>query len=87
MVVDYIAKQVDIPSEQYCDYDWNGRSMMLHRGEIRIFLGIHKATDRDAKEMVAWLIERVLATEPDWENLKVIVEQRFRELKIEPATR
>lgn len=85
-VVDYIAKLVDVPSEQYLDYDWNGRSIKRHRGEIRSFLGIHKASVKDAKQMVDWLINFVLAAEADLEHLKVIVEQRFLQLKIEPPT-
>jgi hypothetical protein len=85
-VVDYIAKQVDVSSFEYRNYEWNGRSMMRHRGEIRSFLGIRKATVKDAKEMVDWLIKKVLAMEPDLSHLKIIVEQEFRELKIEPPT-
>lgn len=85
-VVDYIAKQVDVSSFEYRNYEWNGRSMMRHRGEIRSFLGIRKGTVKDAKEMVDWLINKVLATEPDLSHLKIIVEKEFRELKIEPPT-
>ncbi|MGB3191607.1 MAG: DUF4158 domain-containing protein [Limnoraphis sp.] len=85
-VVDYIAKQVDVPSEQYLDYDWDGRSIKRHRVEIRSFLGICKASVQDAKQMVDWLINWVLDTEVDFEHLKVTVEQRFLQLKIEPPT-
>ena len=86
MIVDYIAKQVDVPSAEYLDYDWNGRSMKRHRGEIRSFLGIRKASVKDAKQMVDWLINSVLASEVDLEHLKVVVEQQFLHLKIEPPT-
>lgn len=86
MIVDYIAKQVDVPSAQYLDYDWNGRSIKRHRGEIRSFLGIRKASVKDAKQMVDWLINSVLASEVDLEHLKVVVEQQFLQLKIEPPT-
>ncbi len=72
MIVDYIAKQVDVPSAQYLDYDWNGRSIKRHRGEIRSFLGIRKASVKDAKQMVDWLINSVLASEVDLEHLKVV---------------
>lgn len=86
MVVDYIAKQVDVPSTQYLEYDWNGRSIKRHRGEIRSFLGIRKASVKDAKQMVDWLIKSVLTESLDFSYLKVIVEQRFLQLKIEAPT-
>lgn len=85
-VVDYIAKQVGVPAERYLDYDWNGRTMQRHRGEIRSFLGIRKASVKDAQQMVDWLIAFALAESVDAEHLKVLVEQRFVQLKIEPPT-
>ena len=87
VVVDYIAKQVDVRSEEiFKNYDWNGRSLKRHRGEIRRFLGIRKASVGDAKQMVDWLIDNVLAAETDPERLKVMAEQQFVRLKIEPPT-
>ncbi len=85
-VVDYIAKQVLVPSELYLNYDWKGRTYMRHRSEIRTFLGIRPATVKDTKALVDWLVSEILQTEAELEPLKEIVEQRFQALQIEPPT-
>lgn len=86
VIVDYVASQVGVPAEKYLDYSWDGRSMQRHRTEIRAFLGIRKATVQDAQAMVNWLIEHLLPQELNIVHLKVEVEKRFRELKVEPPT-
>jgi Domain of unknown function (DUF4158) len=85
-VVSYIAQQVNVPAEKYFEIDWNGRSMMRHRGEIRAWIGFRKATGNDRQEIVKWLCKQILAQESELEHLKVLVEQRFLFLKIEPPT-
>ncbi len=85
-VVDYIALQVQVPSELYLDYNWKSRTYMRHRSEIRTFLGIRQATVKDASAMVDWLVREILHTEAELEHLKEIVYQRFQLLKIEPPT-
>ncbi|NJP22150.1 MAG: Tn3 family transposase [Hydrococcus sp. CRU_1_1] len=85
-VVSYIAQQVNVPAEKYFEIEWNGRSMMRHRGEIRTWLGWSKATGNDRQEIIKWLCEQILAQESELEHLKVLVEQRFLSLKIEPPT-
>lgn len=86
-VVSYIAKQVNVPAREYVNYDWNGRSMMRHRGEIRRWLGIRTCSSDDVQEMVDWLTNQVLGQESEIENLMVAVEERFLQLKIEPPTK
>jgi len=86
-VVSYIALQVNVPAQEYVNYDWNGRSMMRHRGEIRRGLGIRTCSSDDVQEMVDWLTNQVLGQELEIEHLMVAVEERFLQLKIEPPTK
>ncbi|MEM8673198.1 MAG: DUF4158 domain-containing protein [Cyanobacteria bacterium P01_G01_bin.67] len=86
-VVSYIAQPVNVPAQEYVNYDWNGRSMMRHRGEIRRWLGIRTCSSDDVQEMVDWLTNQVLGQELEIEHLIVAVEERFLLLKIEPPTR
>ena len=85
-LVDYIALQVQVPSELYLEYNWKGRTYIRHRSEIRTFLGIRPATVKDASALVDWLVREILPTEADVEHLKEIVYQRFQALQIEPPT-
>ncbi len=34
-IISYIAGQLEIPSDSYSDYDWQGRSITNHRASIR----------------------------------------------------
>ena len=76
-VVEYLASQVNIPASDYYNYQWQQRSIMRFRGEIRHYLGIRKATDKDIEQMVDWLISEVLSLESNFEHLLVAVEQRW----------
>lgn len=85
-VIKYLAPQVDIPVAEYYNYQWQQRSIMRFRGEIRNYLGIKKATDKDLEEMINWLISSVLSLESNFEYLYVAVEQKFSQLRIETPT-
>lgn len=85
-VVEYIAQQLNVPPEQYLNYDWDGRTYMRHRSEVREFLGFRKATVADAKSLRNWLVENVLSQEAALERLQEIACQRFHALKIEPPS-
>jgi TnpA family transposase len=83
-VIDYLARQLKVSAELISDYNWQGRSYKRHCAEVRQFLGISKATVKDAQELISWLIENVLDKEVDLEHLKEIANQRFWSLKIQP---
>ena len=84
IIVTHIASQVNVSPQDYQKYDWQSRMAMYHRIQIREFLGFRKATVSDARALVKWLLEKVLATEVNLEHLKEIVKEQFLELKIEP---
>ena len=85
-VIDYLARQLKVSAELISGYDWKRRSYMRQRSEVRQFLGISKATVKDAQNLVTWLIETVLDREADLAHLQEIACQRFWSLKIEPPT-
>ncbi len=85
-VIEYLASQVNIPVSEYYNYQWQQRSIMRFRGEIRHYLGIRKSTDKDIEQMVDWLISEILSQESNFEHLLVAVEQRFFQLQIEPPS-
>ena len=85
-VIDYLAQQLKISSQEISNFDGKRRSHMRYRSEIRQFLGITKATVKDAQDLVNWLIENVLEREANLEHLKEIACQRLWSLKIEPPT-
>jgi len=84
--VEYVAPQVDVPAEEYGNYDHHGRTAEYHRAQIREALGFRPATTGDADELAAWLLEEVAPYEYDAERLKGAAYARLRALKIEPPT-
>ena len=83
-VIDYLARQLDISVELITEYDWQGRSYKRHCAEVRQFLGIRKATVKDAQELISWLIENVLNQDVNLEHLQEIANERFWDFKIQP---
>jgi TnpA family transposase len=85
-VVNYVAHQLKLEGSLFAQYDWEGRTIKLHRTQIREQYQFREATNADTEDMTAWLISTRLAADQNMEHLKVKVAERFRELKIEPAS-
>ena len=85
-VLDYIASQLKTDPLLYSQYNWQGRSIKNHRGEIRVLFGFRTATTSDSEALCHWLIEKIVPNELRIEALKPIVYEKFRELQIEPPT-
>lgn len=83
----FIAKQLALPDEQYLQYNWTGRTIKHHRSQIRAVLGFREATLQDSQDLRAWLLQHVLPLDSQIEQLKDVVKERLRSLKIEPPTR
>ncbi len=86
IVVDYVAKLLDISPQKYSYYDWQGRSIKYHRAQIREFFGFQETKVSDAKELTNWLAEQALIYELKFEQLKLAALARLRNLKLEPPT-
>lgn len=85
-VVNYVANQLKLDPALFSQYDWDGRTIKLHRTQIREVLKYREATTIDTEEMKTWLVSEKLASDQNLEHLKAIVTKRFRDLKIEPPT-
>src|ERR1019366_1913549 len=83
-VVNYIANQLKLDVILFTQYDWDGRTIKLHRTQIRDLLKFREATAIDTEEMKTWLLSETLASDQNLEHLKALVTKRFRDLKIEP---
>jgi TnpA family transposase len=86
IIISFIASQLKIDPSLYEQYDWQGRSLKNHRGEIRSLFGFRIATISDSEIVSNWLIEKILPNEQRFEPLLQLTYQRFRELQIEPPT-
>ena len=84
VVIAHLAKQVDVPAELYPRYDWSGRTIEYHHGQIRAFLGFREATVQDVNELVAGLAEQVLPHEHREDHVRDALVERCRALHIEP---
>ena len=86
VIISYIAQQLQIPSNSYSDYDWQGRSITNHRAAIRKLFGFRVAKVADGEEIIDWLKAEIIPNEQRIEPITELVYQRFRELQIEPPT-
>jgi TnpA family transposase len=62
----------------------SGRTIERHRAEIRTLLGFRKVTVVDGESLSEWLYDYVIADNRDTAHLAGAVEQRCRNLAIEP---
>lgn len=86
VVLSHIASQVNVPAQEYQEYDWHSRSSRYHRSQIREYFGFRSCDASALKTLFDWLVSEVLPHETDAEDLTEIVEGRLIQLKIEPPT-
>lgn len=53
-VVSYIGSQLKIEPNLFDSYDFQGRTVKVHRVAIRKYLGFHEATLSDQKSLAKW---------------------------------
>jgi hypothetical protein len=85
-VVAHLATQVGVPPEHWSTYDWDGRTIIYHRAEIRTLLGFREATVADQEALGAWLAAQVLPTTVHPDAILARAYERLRDLRIEPPT-
>jgi len=86
IVVNYIARLVEVSPEEYCNYDWLGRTGWHHRRQIRAFCGFRRATVADARQLVEWLTLEHLPHSVEFKYLENVVLEHLIQLRIEPMT-
>jgi len=85
--VDYVAAQVKVDPGEMAKYDWAGRTIKYHRGQIRDALGFREATRNDEEALTAWIAADVAAIEVSEDRLRESLLARCRAERIEPPGR
>jgi hypothetical protein len=85
--VDFVAAQLKVAPGEFAGYDWSGRSIKNHRGQIRDALGFREATRGDQDKLTAWLAEQVCPSELNTDRQREALLARCRVEKVEPPTR
>src|SRR6266568_2401326 len=85
-VVEHVARQVKASAAELGFYEWSGRTMGRHRGEIREHLGFRECSVADAEKLTDWLAANVAHAERDADKVRVELLKRMREERIEPST-
>lgn len=83
VVINYIANQINVSSSLYLEYDWQERSSRYHREQIREFFGFRLVQELDLQKLKNYLLSDILPQEQKEEYLITVVEQYFKERKIE----
>ena len=85
--VDYIGAQTKVDPGQLAKYDWSGRTIKYHRGQIRDALGFREAARADEEALTAWLAEEVAPAELSEDRLRESLVAHCRAEHIEPPGR
>lgn len=86
VVIDYIAKQVQVTGDLFNNYEMNSRTYYNHKVQIRKYFQFREPTAEDANLVSKWLLNHVLYYDANTETLKEKVYNKFRELQVEPLT-
>ncbi|MGH3518510.1 MAG: Tn3 family transposase [Haloechinothrix sp.] len=84
--VDYVARQVGVAARELAFYDWSGRTIEFHRGQIRRASGFRECSVADADKLTEWLVAHVTRVERSAERVREELLARCREERIEPPT-
>lgn len=82
--VAYVAQQVNVPTEGWASYDWQGRAVTRHRAEIRTAFGFRESTEEDQEKLAEWLAAELCPVELSRDRLAEAVVARCRNDHIEP---
>ena len=79
-----MARQVGVTAGELGFYEWTGRTVERHRGEIRTALGFRECSVGDAEKLTGWLADRVAEAERRPERVREALLARCRSERIEP---
>ncbi|MEV0354413.1 DUF4158 domain-containing protein [Nonomuraea sp. NPDC050680] len=85
-VVDYVAKQTKTSASSLGLYDWTGRTIERHRGEIRDHLGFRDCSVVDADKLTDWLAVNVVLAERQPDRVREELLKQCRAERIEPSS-
>ena len=55
----HVAEQVGVDWRVFDAYGWRGRTIEMHRSQIRARFGFRPATDEDAERLGEWLVDEI----------------------------
>jgi uncharacterized protein DUF4158 len=84
--VDYVGRQVGVQAAELAFYEWSGRTIEFHRGQIRGALGFRECSVSDADKLADWLIANVTQEERGVDRVRVELLARCLAERIEPPT-
>jgi len=82
--VSFVADQVGVPANDLAGYDWSGRSIKYHRGQIRAAFGFREATGADEERWTAWLRQSVCPVELSDDRIRDALLGKCRSDQVEP---
>ncbi len=85
-VVEFVARQVQVPASDLDSYLWTGRTIEYHRAQIRKHLGFRECSVDDAEKLTAWVAEHVACRERRCDQVLAELMVRCRAECIEPPT-
>ena len=83
-IVFFIADQLNIPPEEFVNYNWTGSEAKSQRAKIRALLGYNRWSRKFSKNLINWLQTEILPDQFKAEYLKEILLSHLHKLKIEP---
>jgi hypothetical protein len=84
--IEYVARQVGVSATDFAFYEWSGRTIKFHRGQIRRALGFRECGVADADKLTEWLVVNVTQAERSPERVRDELLVRCREERIEPPS-
>ncbi len=85
VIVEYVSHLLKLDITLFDNYKWEKGTIDRHRSQIRIFLGIRIGTVADANTVLSWLETQSQSLEEhNFDRLKEVVYERYKELRIEP---
>jgi TnpA family transposase len=86
VVVGFVAEQVKVSAVELGLYEWSGRTVERHRGQIRAHLGFRECSVEDAEKLTARLASEVCEAERDHARVCDRLLIRCRAERVEPPT-
>lgn len=87
VAVEFVAKQIQVDSQLFAEYNWQSRAVVYHRNQIRELFGFREAAAEDGEKLGLWLQHKIFPSETEDEHVRAAVYRQFREWRIEPSDR
>jgi TnpA family transposase len=83
-IVRHLSKQTGTLAETFWEEEWNERTQRHQRAQIREHFGFQLFHAEDEVDFLAWLMEHVVAPNPEAEAFKIAAYGYLRNRRIEP---